>query len=279
MPVKGKIFQERIKISKKQKIGESYFKLALCSSNISCLAKPGQFVEIKINEADVPLLRRPLGIHRVNSGRFEVLCEIVGEGTLLLSKKNTGDFLDVIGPLGNGFDLQPLSDKYPVHILVAGGMGVAPLIFLVEKLTEGKSKKEKGKIIVLIGAKTKSHILCEEEFKKLGCEVKVATDDGSKGFKGRVTDLLERELSSPKILASPPRFVAETIYACGPQPMLTAVARVSGLWSIPAQVSLEAHMCCGFGVCLGCSVDTINGYKRVCKDGPVFSADEIVWKK
>jgi len=263
--MKEKNFQEKIKIIGKKNLGADYFKLTLACAKISRLAKPGQFVELK-TEADVPLLRRPLGVHRTAGDTFEVLCEIVGKGTELLSKKEPGDFLDVIGPLGSGFDYRSQGRQVtgsPVQILVAGGMGVAPLFFLAEKLSGHK-------VIVLIGARTKSRILCEGDFKKLGLKVKVATDDGSKGFKGKVTELLSREIAIRKLPAA-------RIYACGPEPMLRAVAKLSKAHGIPAQVSLEAHMSCGFGACLGCAVNTKDGYKRVCQEGPVFRAEEIIW--
>ncbi len=268
--MKEKVFQESIKIIAKENLGADYFKLSLSSPKISHSAKPGQFVELRVSDANIPLLRRPLGVHRVEGNTFEVLCEIVGKGTELLSKKEPGDFLDVIGPLGNGFDCDLPSAARQLPILVAGGMGVAPLIFLAEKLAERKTKNSKFKIKVLIGAKTKSHILCEKEFKKLGCKVKIATDDGSRGFRGKATDLLKKELSTVSCQLA-------TVYTCGPQAMLKAVAKLSGAHNLPAQVSLEAHMSCGFGACLGCVVDTKDGYKRVCKEGPVFWADDIIW--
>jgi dihydroorotate dehydrogenase electron transfer subunit len=261
--MKEKVLQERIKVIAKENLGADYFKLSLFSPKISRLAKPGQFVEIKVSDADLPLLRRPLGVHRIKRNTFEVLCEIVGKGTELLSKKEPGDSLDVIGPLGNSFVCAPAAGKSQLPILVAGGMGIAPLVFLAEKI-------KKAKILVLIGAKTKDHILCASDFKRLGCEVKIATDDGSKGFKGRVTDLLKRELSTLG-------YRSAAIYACGPEPMLRATAKLSSAHNLPAQVSLEAHMSCGFGACLGCVVNTRDGYKRVCQEGPVFRADDIIW--
>jgi dihydroorotate dehydrogenase electron transfer subunit len=125
-------------------------------------------------------------------------------------------------------------------------------------------------LTVLIGAKTKSQILCENDFKKLGYSVKIATDDGSGGFKGKVTELLRNELSTMNQELT-------TIYACGPRPMLKAISKISREYKISAQISLEEHMACGIGACLGCVVNTKGGFKRVCKEGPVFKADEIIW--
>jgi dihydroorotate dehydrogenase electron transfer subunit len=149
-------------------------------------------------------------------------------------------------------------------------MGVAPLLFLAEKT---KIQYQGSRIQVLIGAKTKTELLCEKEFKELGCEVKIATDDGTKGFKGKVTGLLEKILLTTQYSAH-----STTIYACGPRPMLKATSRICGEYHIPAQISLEEHMACGFGACLGCVVNTKEGLRRVCKDGPVFTADQILWR-
>ncbi len=154
-------------------------------------------------------------------------------------------------------------------MLVAGGMGVAPLIFLAEKLKRiPKSKSQTT--IVLIGGRTKNHILCANEFKKLGCKVLISTDDGSLGTKGRVTNLLENVLRK---INDPNRAI---IYACGPRPMLKGVATICEKFGNKGQLSLESHMACGIGACLGCIVQTQDGYKRVCREGPVFNADELV---
>jgi len=259
--------QEKIKVIAKKKLGKQYFQLTFYSPHIARTALPGQFVEVKVSDSDIPLLRRPLGVHKTGKQTFDVLCEVVGEGTKILSRVNPGEYLDVIGPLGNGFNVRQSG------VIVAGGMGVAPLIFLAEKLREISNPKSQIPNLVLIGAKSKRQILCEKEFRKLECSVKIATDDGSAGFKGRVTDLLRH------LLRAKSYELRANIYACGPKPMLKEVSLLSQEFKVPAQISLEAHMACGFGACLGCVVDTIDGFKRVCKDGPVFKADEIIWKK
>jgi len=193
---------------------------------------------------------------------------VLGEGTEMLSRKKPGEDLDIIGPLGNGFEYRTAKH---LPILVAGGMGIAPLIFLAEKLVELKTKKAKRKTLVLLGARTKSQILCEKEFKNLGCEVRVATDDGSRGFKGKVTELLKKFL--PLAISNKPL----AIYACGPRPMLKEISQVSKKYKISAEISLEEHLACGIGACFGCVVKTKNGFQRVCKEGPVFNADKIIW--
>lgn len=236
-------------------------------------AQPGQFVNLKLSNNTEPLLRRPFSIHRVGQepktcDTIEILYEVVGPGTEIFAQKKTGEYLDVLGPLGSGFSV--LGTCYPV--LVAGGMGVAPLIFLAEKLTERKTQNSKHKTLVLIGAKTKKQILCEKEFKELGCDVKIATDDGSRGFQGKVTALLKKVLPGTQYPVP-----GTTIYACGPKPMLKEISRFSQRYDIPAQLSLDEHMACGIGVCLGCVVKTKAGFQRACKDGPVFKAEEIIW--
>jgi len=264
LQVKAKIVYNKI-------IGEHYFCCALEAAGMAVDVCPGQFVNIKITGTDAPLLRRPFSIHRVRGAHIEILYEVVGKGSQLLSEKKPGEYLDIIGPLGNGFDYASCVPRHSSLVLVAGGMGVAPLIFLAEKLREIPNPKFQIPTLVLIGAKTKKGILCEKEFKKLGCEVKIATNDGSRGFKGKVTGLLEGILRTTQDAGR------RTLYACGPKPMLKEINRLSRKFNLTAQVSLEAHMACGIGACLGCVVDTKDGYKRVCKEGPVFNADEIIW--
>lgn len=263
----NRIFQTKVKLIKNIEVGPKYYKILLRCPLIAKSAKPGQFIEIKISDNYEPLLRRPFSVHRLEDNNIEILYEIVGRGTEILSTRKAGEYLDVIGPLGNGFSYEQSTMNHGL-ILIAGGMGVAPLLFLAEKLAE--CKVHSSRFIVLIGAKIKSQILCEKEFRDLGCEVKIATDDGSKGFKGKVTELLTRTLSTMN-------YDPSTIYACGPQPMLKEIAAVSKKCNIPAQISLEAHMACGIGACLGCVVNTIDGFKRVCKEGPVFNSEEIMW--
>ncbi len=283
------VYQIKAKIIKNQ-VANNYGHCVFDAHEIASIARPGQFIEVKVNNGGDPLLRRPLGVHKVRGEKVEVLYEIVGRGTQILSEKKPGEYLDVIGPLGNGFRFDP--PVFPLSkggieggstpILVAGGMGVAPLVFLAEKLMESKIQNPKSKIIVLIGAKTKNGILCEKEFKKFGCEVKIATDDGSLGFHGRVTDLLNSIL---RVSSLEPRI--PSIYACGPKPMLKELCGITAKYNVPAQVSLESHVACGIGACLGCVVKTNDGirstndgfiYKRVCQEGPVFNAKEVIWE-
>jgi dihydroorotate dehydrogenase electron transfer subunit len=275
---KNKIFQTRAKLIKNIEVAPKYYKILLSCPEVAKAAKPGQFVNIKVSNDFEPLLRRPLGIHKAAGQNIEVLFEAVGKGTEILSQRKSGEFLDIIGPLGNGFNYTLYAICYMLPVLVAGGMGIAPLLFLAQKLAQDKP-------IVLLGARTKKQILCEKEFKDLGCEVKIATDDGSAGFKGKVTELLKailvtghRSQVTGKKLATCDLRLATMIYACGPRPMLKEIANISKKYNIPAQISLEEHMACGIGACLGCVVNTTDGYKQVCKDGPVFDAKKIIWE-
>ena len=294
------MFEASAKVIYNRKIKKGYFEIALSAPKIAGNALPGQFVNIRVSGGLEPLLRRPLSIHRVRGNKIFLLYEVFGKGTEMLSEKKAGEYLDIIGPLGAGFSLH--ITHYTSHILVAGGMGTAPLIFLAEKLAEIKNQKSKIKTLVLIGARTKKDILCEDEFRKLGCEVKIATDNGSRGFKGYVSELLTQELSTIDYFGQaqgPPPLTA--VYACGPKLLLKEISRISFENDIPAQLSLESHMACGIGACMGCMIKVksqkspakagsrrmlSNGrekaksdfeYKRVCKEGPVFAAREIIW--
>jgi len=260
--------QEKCRILDHQKVAPFHFKITLVSKYISSHAEPGQFVNVRCSQDYDPLLRRPLGVHNVNPEEeiFELLYEIVGKGTELLSKHQVGQEIDILGPLGNGFDIN--KDK-KVAILVAGGMGVAPLLYLAKFLRS--TIHDPRSIHILIGTKTKELILAEKEFKTLTDNVIVSTDDGSYGKKGFVSDVLLETLDPRTIDAS------ATIYACGPKPMLKAIAEIAFQKKIDCQVSMEARMACGIGTCLGCVINTTKGYQKVCDDGPVFDAKEIVW--
>ena len=281
------MFQLKAKIISNKHIKDRYFICVVDAGKIAKVAGPGQFIQVRVDSSLDPLLRRPLGVHSVHGRNVEIMYEAIGPATRILAQRETGEYLDIIGPLGNGFDYEPRVASCDSRVLVAGGMGVAPLFFLAERLTEARARSSKSKILVLIGARTKEQVLCEKEFKELGCDVKIATDDGSRGFKGKVTDLLEGLLrvTSYKLRV--------TVYACGPRPMLREISRISRTCKMPAQISLEEHMSCGIGACMGCVVKIKKSllagrqerskvkndfeYKRVCKEGPVFDAQDVIW--
>jgi dihydroorotate dehydrogenase electron transfer subunit len=278
--------QKKVKIQSNSRIHGSYYHLVLDAARLSRIARPGQFIMLRVNDTSATLLRRPLSIHAVSGEEMEILYEALGPATKILAGKRRGEELDIIGPLGSGFDYQAKGLRLLRPILVCGGMGVAPLNFLAQELISRKPCLPAGPPagragrrspltadrtpLVLIGARNAKQILREREFKHKGCTVEIATDDGSRGFHGRVTELLENLLSTIDYRLS-------IIYACGPRPMLKEISRISGKYKIPAQISLEEHMSCGIGACLGCVVNTTEGFKRVCKEGPVFRAESIVW--
>ncbi|MCE5323495.1 dihydroorotate dehydrogenase electron transfer subunit [bacterium] len=250
---------------------------------IACQAQPGQFVNVQVSATTTdPLLRRPFSVHAVypSEGLFSLLYVLVGKGTAMMTKITSGENISVVGPLGRGFDLGNSPDAQ--HILVAGGCGAAPLHFLSDRLCALWGCKN---VKVLVGSRSKDAVLCEAEFISHGVEVEVSTDDGTYGHHGLVTELLKRHLdSSLSTLHSPTR-----IYSCGPNAMMREVARIAHEAGVSScQVSLENNMACGLGVCMGC-VQKIKGAvpgdtsgtdwhrERVCKDGPVFNAEDIIW--
>lgn len=278
------------KIISNKKITKGYYQLKLETSFTFQSAQPGQFLHIRIDNSCDPLLRRPFSIHDlslVKSKGKKIICDILyeikGKGTNLLSEKQSGEYLNILGPLGRGFDYQKQNTDTQIDIIVAGGAGIAPLFFLANQISNPKTNKKKsgrGRVIVLIGAATSSKILKAKELQELGCEVAIATEDGSQGFQGKVTALLEKKIL-PKIetlAKKSSKEIAVNIYACGPMAMLTELAKICMIKKISLQVSLEEFMGCGIGACLGCAIETKTGYQRVCHDGPVFNAQDIVWK-
>lgn len=253
---------DRAWVVQREALGGEYFRLRLRPAR-PFAAQPGQFVMVKTADGIDPLLRRPFSIHRMIPGasaEFEVLFRAVGAGTALLARAHVGDRLDVLAPLGRGFRLDARTP-----LLVGGGVGVAPLLFLAEAfLARGVRPK------LLLGGRRDRDILCHEDFGCLAVPCAFATEDGSLGEPGLVTRLLERELADGA--------GGDAVYACGPTPMLAAVAKVCRARAMPCQVSLEAHMACGVGACLGCVVaGTQAAYLRVCKEGPVLDAGEVRW--
>ena len=261
-----KIFNVKEKIIENKKVSADCYRMTFESKEIAEQARPGQFLHIRCAESYDPFLRRPISIHSIENNIIGTLYKVIGRGTRLLSKNTSGDPIDVIGPLGNGFNYQLVSNCQ-LPILVGGGVGIAPLYFLAQRLAERYSD-----ITVLIGADTKCNILCINELKKLDCRVKISTDNGSYGLHGPVVDLLKNELVSINSKLK--------IFACGPVPMLKRVNQLVSKYNVSSQVSLERQMACGVGACMGCTIKIRKNksYKRVCKDGPVFDIKEVVWE-
>jgi dihydroorotate dehydrogenase electron transfer subunit len=235
------------------------FYLKLKAPPVASLARPGQFAMLGCGP-DV-LLRRPLSFHNANSDTGEVafLYGVVGRGTRWLSQLKPGDTVDILGPLGNGFTIKP--DLKNI-LIIAGGMGVAPLCFLARQAQDGGRS-----VTLLLGAASAAN-LCPAELLPAAATCQTATEDGSAGVKGLITDCLPQYIDK-----------ADQVFACGPLPMYRTLAKELSLQGKPVQVSLEVRMACGLGVCYGCSIKTRGGMKKVCRDGPVFSMQEVAWEE
>jgi len=236
----------------------------VCLIRLDCLpiappARPGQFVMVRCGEGAEYQLRRPLSIHQLDENRLALLFNVVGRGTQWLSRCQAGDKLDLLGPLGNSYEIYPDSKKL---LLAAGGIGVAPLVFMAnEAINKGKE------VTLLLGASTAGQ-LYPSRLSPAGVRLVTATEDGTAGNKGMITDIL-------------PDFIgwADQVFACGPLPMYKTMANMPELKDKPVQVSLEMRMGCGLGVCYSCTVKTRDGLRQTCKHGPIFDLDEVLWEE
>ncbi len=238
------------------------FELEFINPEIAMECQAGQFLQVLPGENYDPLLRRPISLYDVDKklGSITLLYKVVGKGTQLFTQIKTKEYIDIMGPLGNGFTLA--ADKNVV--LVGGGVGIAPLIYLARSLKEANCN-----VTVLHGAENSSQLVTLKKLRELEVEFMPATMDGSAGYKGFVTDLLREKLPATEI---------DYIYTCGPEAMMSAVAVFARDNDIAAQVSLEEHMACGVGACLGCARKlkaSDETYIKVCKDGPVFNINEL----
>ena len=249
--------QEKGKVLENERLCEDIYRIRIKSPKISRELKAGQFVLLKVSQGFDPFLLRPFSFHDAQPGSYDLIYQVVGKGTSILSTKSVGDVMDSIGPLGNGFKF-----VQGEAILVAGGIGIAPLLLLAKSL--GTKKME---TVLVYGAKTASCLVSTEKFDSVGVSVKLATEDGSTGFKGTCVELLEPLLRGSTFKA---------VYACGPAAMLREVAKLCRSHDISCQLSVEERMACGVGACKGCSISREDGgYLTVCKDGPVFDAGEV----
>ena len=220
--------------------------------NVAAISHPGQFVNIALPGL---YLRRPISISDYNASGITLLYKVVGKGTALMSGMQAGEKLEVLNALGNGFHTEIPHQ----HILLAGGgIGIAPLYKLAKELHFLHKKVD-----VALCFNTSSEIFYQDKFEESGATVHIVTADGSMGTKGFITHFIQQSTTS-----------FDYFYACGPMPMLKALSLEA---SFPGEVSLEARMGCGFGICMGCSIPTTHGNKRVCKEGPVFKKEEIIW--
>jgi len=243
-----------------------YRLFSLESPAIARTASPGQFLMVKVSEGPYPLLRRPFGIHAREAGRVDIFFQVAGKGTDILSRRCSAETIDILGPLGKGFTLDPrLKDKDV--FCVGGGRGIAPIFFLSQELRALGARP-----VVFYGGRTKADLPIRGRFEAAGHEVLCSTDDGSFGYNGFVSRLVEEELQRRR---------PEFLFSCGPDPMMRAVAALTRKRGIPSEFSLESIMGCGIGACWGC-VQRIRregheGWLKICEDGPVFPEREIVW--
>lgn len=243
--------QSVYEITENLKLTDSIWRMKL-KGDTSAVTACGQFIDIKL---DGYYLRRPISVCDVENDNIIIIYKVVGHGTDAMSQLVPGQTLDILTGLGNGYDLDRSGDH---PLLIGGGVGVPPLYMLAKRL-----KEQHKEVSVILGFNTASEVFYETEFKALGCDVKVTTVDGSYGNKGFVTNAM-------------PLVEGYTFtYCCGPLPMLKAVYNTA---DTDGQYSFEERMGCGFGACMGCSTKTKNGYKRVCKDGPIFDKVEILWE-
>lgn len=260
--------QLRAKVVRNDVITPDIKRMTLAAPEIAAAARPGQFVMVRVSDGLDPVLRRPFSIHQIIGEReLQILYKVVGKGTAMLARKSPGETLDLIGPLGSGFAMEQDGKK---ACLVGGGMGIAPLYFLAKDFLRSLNPRE---VMVLLGARTADEIkTLASDFTALGInQVHVATDDGSYGHHGLVLDLMHSEMPDASNCK---------VYSCGPHPMLKAVANFCKSKNCVGQVSLETMMACGIGACLGCAIPRAGlagDYLHVCKDGPVFDANEVAW--
>ena len=257
----------RARVLSNEEIMPSTHVLTLESSELGRAAAPGQFVHIRCGPTWDPLLRRPMSIYRIRPGSVSLMVRAVGTGSSMIASSAPGAMLDCLGPLGRPFEVEPNARRL---LMIGGGYGVAPLVALAERVLDRGCE-----VVLLVGAATAPYVF-PPALLPAEVEYEVATVDGSLGHCGLVTEL-----------ALPYLDWADRVYACGPTPMLEAVARLvrpaTGAWAgalastRPVQLAMEQDMGCAMGVCLGCVVRTRSGYQRVCRDGPVFDAEELVW--
>jgi len=279
------MFIEDAEIIRNDRLTKNIYSLILYSPLISNEAKPGNFVQIKISDTDFPLLRRPFSIaNKIDDGSIEIIYKIKGLGTNLLSKKCIGEKINLIGSLGNTFSIgmneiiSSTKQNLGTHrdtpqnlILIAGGMGIAPIIFLASTL------KEIGiNFQIIYGAKTKSELIYIDLLRIYTDNILLITDNGSYGKKGLVTEFVVEELKNEKYTGEYHNKLK--FFACGPHPMLKEIGRICNQLSIDCEISLEENMACGFGACMGCVTNTLTGYKRVCSEGPIFQAKELIFE-
>ncbi len=255
-----KYTQGKYIITEKKAIAREIYSFTILCPEVAQVASPGQFVHIRANGFT---LRRPISICGIDKekGTLRIVFEVRGEGTAELTRLNEGELIDMLAPLGHGFTVDGNLDKV---ILIGGGIGTPPMLPL--------AKIYGAKAVAISGFRNASAVILQDDFKRTGADTVLCTDDGSAGYHGFVTDPLAKELENGGI---------GMVYACGPMPMLKRIAAMCAEKNVPCEISLEERMACGIGACLGCACRTKRNdeeyFAHVCKDGPVFNAEEVLW--
>ncbi len=256
--------QEKARIIRFEQLSELNIRITLEAPLIAGSAEAGQFVMIRTGPGQDPLLRRPFSLHQISSsGKIQIYFKNVGRGTNILAHAKVGEVLDVFGPLGQGFSI----DEDRPACLIGGGLGIAPMLFLAKRISS--LSRDHSQDLIILGGRSRGDVEpLVEDFRQFGLALHCATDDGSYGIKGFVTDILRTE-----------RLATRTrIYGCGPDDMLAVLHQFSSARGLDCQVSVESVMACGMGACLGCNLDASDGsYVHVCIDGPVFDTRELAW--
>lgn len=253
---------ERTTVVANERLAAGVGLITLRAPRIARTVRPGQFVHLRISVDSTRILRRPFSVHRAHQEAIEILYQVLGAGTRELSMKEPGDrTMDAVGPLGHGWEVP---DGVAHALIVAGGLGAAPMGMLVEELA-----RRGVAVVVALGAPTAARLVARETIGAHARRLELATDDGTAGFCGLVTEVSEALLATERF---------DVVYACGPEAMQRRVAEQARSHGAPCFVSLERSMACGIGVCLSCVVDTVDGLKRACVEGPVFSAEEVLWR-
>lgn len=241
-----------------KQVSTNIFVQKIFSPQLAAEIKPGQFLNIRVTENVFPLLRRPFSICDVDEDHIFLMFNIMGEGTKILAHKTPGDMIDILGPLGNGFNI---NSNFQTAIIVAGGLGAAPFPFVTRYL------KDKKNILSFVGGRTSEDVITYKME-----NVHISTDDGSIGFSGNVVQLLQNNIEKIDINNS-------KVFACGPNIMLRALKEFCIKYNLDCEVSTESAMACGFGICQGCPIESSTHkekYLLVCKDGPVFNVRDVV---
>ena len=260
------MIDETTKVVEHSELGAGYRLLAVEAPRMAAELQPGQFVHVRIPALETSALRRPFSVFDADGNHVSIMYKTVGRGTSALNAVRSGDEISILGPLGHGFPIKCEGKA----LLVGGGYGVAPLYFLARRLVASGFAPDR--VHLFVGGRTKSDLLALDRFAALGVKTTTATNDGSDGVKGLVTDPLDDVLAEMR--SSGGKF---ELFACGPDPMLKAVAMRATGTGAKGWISMDRHMVCGVGACYACIQKTVRGNSRCCIEGPVFAASDLVW--